>query len=159
MLPNEQLMPLIYRVMLVDPDSGSPQVGTKFGQLGVRHDGETRDIECDGHGNVQPATGGMSVNPSLDDIPATMLPKRLRERFPERFPWARGSNRFHCFRMGDGPFLAGSINPDLKLRPDRTDHGLVEPRCAVPLGKYVRDLAETRDDWLTAEDADGWPRD
>lgn len=158
MLPDEVLMPLIYRVMLVDAETGSPQVGTKFGQLGVRHEGDKRDIVCDEKGDVQPETGGMSVNPSLDDIPATILPKRLKERFPERFPWARGNNRFHCFRMGDGPFLAGPINTALRLRPDRADpvdHGLVEPSRAVPLAKYVKDLADTRDDWLTAENVEG----
>jgi hypothetical protein len=66
-------VPTIYRAML--PDGGYPKVGRSASTLGVR---VPVDIEPDGTGNVHPGPHGMSVAPSLRDLPVHRVPKRLR---------------------------------------------------------------------------------
>lgn len=137
--------------MLSDED-GQPQVGSQRSQLGVRVDGPQPDISLNELGNVEPHTGGMSVSPTLECLPFFLQPRRLRDRFPKRFPGARGKDpAAHCWRMGEGPFLDSAVNADLRLRPDSADHGLVEPARTVPLAAYQDALAATRDQWIIDE--------
>jgi hypothetical protein len=135
-------MPLIYRSMTRDGDH--PKVGATAKTLGVRVPG---DLPSD-DGQVSPGTGGMSVAPSWRDLPPHRIPRRLLHLAPD----AAGSDADACWRMGVGPFEAGAVAEGLSLRPDRPDHGLVEPSERMTLERYQAALAATRDLWQIDED-------
>ena len=135
-------MPLIFRAMTVD--GGRPRVGPSARMLGVR---VPDDISPDATGVVRPGTGGMSVAPAWRDLPAHRIPARLRHLAPD----ARGKNEDACWRMGQGPFQAGPLSPDLHLLPDRPGHGVVEPARSMGLDEFQRALAATRDEWEIEE--------
>ena len=147
-------MPKIYRAMLIDGDK--PQVASGAKALGVRAgSGPNTDIGVDAEGNVHPATGGMSVSPSLDLLPMHRVPRRLKKKYPDRFPGATASDRFWCWWMGDGPFEAGRVAAKLVLRPDPEmpkEHGFVEPDKKMSLSDYEAALAATRDQWQRWEE-------
>lgn len=142
-------MPLIWRGMRMSEDR--PEVGRGGNLLGVRvGSGETDDIPEE-NGCVQPGTGGMSVSPSLETLPPHRLPRRLRSRFPE----ASGSNRLHCWSMGDGPFVFGGVAESLVLRLDPDDperHGFVEPERRMPVEEYEAAITATRVQWRRCEE-------
>lgn len=140
-------MPLIYRVMTVDGDS--PLIANSARGLGVRvGDGPNADIQVDERNHVSPSTGGMSVGPSWRDLPAMRIPRRLRAKGAL---FARGKDTDACWKLGEGGFVAASIADGLVLRPDRPDHGTVEPSCVEPLQRYLFDLAATRQSWVIDE--------
>jgi hypothetical protein len=133
-------MPLIFRAMRAD--GGKPLVGTGSKCLGVR----PGEIPVDEGGLVHPGTGGMSVAPSWPELPHHLIPKRLRQLVPK----ASGTGNFTVWKMGDGPFVASPVSPDLVLRPDPKDpdrHGFVEPARSMTLDEYLAALAATRDSW------------
>lgn len=148
-------MPRIYRAM--KQDAGRPMLGASGSTLGVRTPGGAGrpDIEPDEEGHVWPATGGMSVSPSLRDLlarlPARMIPQRLRHLAPK----AAGSNHVLVWRMGEGPFVAAPLTDRLALRPDPEDssHGFVEPGRRMSLEAYAGAVAATRDEWVVDEEA------
>jgi len=116
-------MPTVYRAMTASPD-GYPRTGNTVRDLGVRSDGDFRDVIPDDEGNVHPDNGGMSVNPRVEDIP----------------PWLGKRSPVWSF---DTELLPRS----LKYRQDKADHGLIEPGESMPLERYRETLAETREDW------------
>jgi len=142
-------MPLIWRAMRADGEN--PEVGRDAAALGVRvGDGENDDINPDGDGFVNPGIGGMSVSPSVDAFPVWRIPKRLRDKFPDRFPQASGSNRLCCWWMGEGAFEAGPVADGLLLRldPRRPErHGFVEPNGKMAVADYQQALVNTREQW------------
>lgn len=148
-------MPKIWRGMKIDgihplvaPDSACG--------LGIRPgDGTNDDIPVDQQGVVYPKTGGMSVSPSLELIPPHRLPRRLRDKYPDRFARATASNSYYCWWMGEGGFGAEPIAAGLAFRPDPDmpdRHGFIEPDRAMPLPEYVRALEATRDLWQRWEE-------
>jgi hypothetical protein len=140
-------MPLVYRVMTVDGES--PLVVNSARGLGVRiGHGPHDDIPTNTSGNVAPNTGGMSVAPAWRDLPEVRIPRRLRDK---GVLFARGKDSDACWRMGEGTFAAGPLTSGLALRPDRADHGVVEPAAEVSLERYLNDLATTRDLWVIDE--------
>jgi hypothetical protein len=62
-----------------------------------------------------------------------------------------GSNNLHCWKMGDGEFVDGSLTSALNFRRDSAIHGLVEPNAIVPLETYEADLTATREHWKIDE--------
>jgi len=71
-------MPLVIRSMFVD--GAMPKVGAARGCLGVR---PGVDIKPDTDGKVHPQSGkGMSVSPSIEDLPPLLIPLRLAARYP-----------------------------------------------------------------------------
>lgn len=141
-------MALIYRAMRADGDS--PMVGhTKNDTLGVREGIDIQPIQ----GVVQPSTGGMSVSPSLQELPPHLVPKRLRKHgypdarrsntLPDTFPW----------RMGVGPFTDGQLCDGLQLRidPSNPAHGFVEPDRPLSLEEYRVAIEATRPAWVREE--------
>lgn len=118
-------MPKICRSML--EDGGKPKVGPEGKMLGVRVAPDPRpDIAADANGNVHPHSGGMSVAPHWRELPSFLIPKRLKSLVPD----ACGSNKLVCWTTGQGEFVEGNLNNDLRLRPDPKDplsHGFVEP--------------------------------
>jgi hypothetical protein len=144
-------MPLIYRSMLIE--GGKPKVGAEARCLGVRVPPDHHaDIPVDTDGNVAPATGGMSVAPSLEVL--GRVPFLVSRRLRHRFPRARGVDDLVCWRLGEGTFAGGSVGPGLILRPDPANsrlHGFVEPEVQMPLAQYQQALAATRDAWQCGE--------
>jgi len=53
--------------------------------------------------------------------------------------------------MGEGPFVAGSVDQTLYLRPDRATHGNIEPSSKMLLDEFEAPLAATRDQWAIDE--------
>lgn len=128
-------------------DGVRPVLGESASTLGAR---VPTDIPMDADGTVRPATGGMSVSPSLSFLPVRMVPMRLRHLVPG----AVGSNSLSVWSMGDGPFVAGGVAPYLQLRPDpenQKGHGFVEPETTMHLEQYQAALADTQDRWTVDE--------
>jgi hypothetical protein len=123
--------------------------------LGVRVGPQPGDDIPEKDGHVQPGTGGMSVSPSLETLPSHRIPRRFKDKYPERFPDATGSNRLHCWFMGDGAFVTDPVADGLVLRPDpkRPDrHGFVEPEREMPVPDYEAAITATRENWSTWEE-------
>jgi hypothetical protein len=137
-------------------EDGLPVVAQTASGLGVRIklDEGTGDIPVDGAGEVSPGTGGMSVRPSINSIPPQMLPKRLKEAFPDLFPEARGNSTYCVWSMGEGLFETSSLtdNLDLRLDPDEDDHGFVEPSSQMSFDDYFGAVVATRQQWYVDED-------
>src|SRR5438128_3222372 len=113
-------MPLVFRSMLAD--GALPKLGSTAKTLGVRvSPSEDGDIPVKSDGTVCPGTGGMSVAPSLRDLPGHRIPRRLKPAIA----YARGSNSLFCWKMGEGPFECGTLTHGLNLRPDlnQASHG------------------------------------
>lgn len=109
------------------------------------------DIAADESGMVRPETGGMSVVPNWRDLRFYRIPRRLKIKVPG----AKGSDQLFCWRLGEGPFVAGPIAPRLSLRPDddvHSKHGVIEPTQVMALTEYQEALAATRDQWVIDED-------
>jgi hypothetical protein len=132
-------MPLIYRAM--KKEDGRPQTGRSATTLGVRI---PRDIAVDKKGCVSPSTGGMSVAPAWRLLPTHRIPARLNHLCRD----AAGSNNLHCWNMGDGEFVDGSLTSALNLRRDTAIHGLVEPNAVVLLETYEANLTATQEHWM-----------
>jgi len=128
-----------------------PMIGSGRGELGVRLPGgpSKPDVTPDGAGLVHPGGGGMSVSPTLRQLPPFLLPRRLNGALGLRE--AKGPSDWLVFRLGSAPFDAAAIGPDLRLRPDSDDHGLVEPDRTMPEGQYQACLGSTLDAWVIDE--------
>ena len=75
-------MPVVWRGMRMA--DGRPEVGRAGNLLGVRIGPAPGDAIPENDSLVQPGTGGMSISPSLDTLPAHRVPRRLRGKLPER---------------------------------------------------------------------------
>lgn len=146
-------VPRMYRVMRVDGD-GLPLVEQSALGLGVRTPDATAasahlDIVPDANDWVENGTGGMSVSPTVADLPLHRLPLAWRQ---VGYPGARGPSDAEVWRMGDGPFTRAAVAADLLLRPDpprngKVSHGNIEPARRMPLPRYREALALTRGLW------------
>ncbi len=135
-------VPTIYRAML--PDGAYPKLGPSASTLGVR---VPVDIGPDQNGDVHPGTHGMSVAPSLRDLPVHRVPKRLKHLREG----AAGSDSAKVWRHGEGAFAVAPVAPHLVLQPDRADHGTVAPDAVMPLAQYEAAITETRPGWVIDE--------
>ena len=137
-------MAVVFRSM--QADGNYPKVDPRG--LGVRVPPDRHpDIRPDDQGMVDPSCGGMSVSPSIDDIPLFLFPQRLRAIRPG----AAGKDSLKIWTTGTGAFADGSFAPGLTLRCDGPAHGLVEPATRVRLAEYQAALAATSPDWRIAE--------
>jgi hypothetical protein len=141
-------MPLIYRAMTLDGDK--PLLANSARGLGVRVGGGAHDdLPVDAVGHVAPDTGGMSVAPAWRQLPDVRIPPRLRSKGALS---ARGKNGDACWRLGEGDFVLEVVAEGLRLRPDRADHGTVEPDQVMSLERFLGNLAATRDLWTIDEE-------
>jgi hypothetical protein len=140
----EPEMPRIFRVM--KERDGRPEIGSSASTLGVR---VPADLHPDSDGIVQPGIGGMSVSTSLLDLPARLVPLRLRFAVPG----AAGSNSLRIWSMGEGDFITAPLTAKLMLRldPKNHRHGFVEPIEAMTLLDYAEALSQTQDLWVISE--------
>src|SRR5947208_16066958 len=119
-------MPRVYRSM--KKDSEKPLIGDSATTLGVRvGNGEDDDILPDDLVNVDRESGGMSVAPTLRDLPGHRIPRRLRDRIA----WADGSNNCCVWRLGEGPFFEGPVAERLELRLNTETHGVIAPAARM----------------------------
>lgn len=125
-----------FRAMRAD-DDGLPRVGRSGRELGVRVEGQARDVHVDEDGMVHPRSGGMSVAlHSPLNLPKPRLPRSLG-----------GEGRDPVFGMS-----TAQIPESLVVRPDRHPHALVEPRLRRLLLDFESDLASTRSGWSRQHD-------
>jgi hypothetical protein len=125
-------------------EDGKPVVKDSSNGLGIR----PRDIAPNAEGLVSPGTGGMSVAPRWGDLPVELIPKRLEDKVPG----AAGRNSLACFALGEGSFEEGEIAPELRLRPNKPDHGYIEPQTKMKLEKYKDAIIATRNCWTEDEE-------
>jgi hypothetical protein len=136
-------MPRIYRAM--KEDGGQPAVGPSARMLGVR---VPVDVSADAAGLLQPDPAqGMSVAPSMRQLPVERVPKRLRHLVLG----AAGPDADAVWSHGDGLFVESDVTANLVLRPDSTDHGNVGPKAAMQLTDFEAALASTRSGWRRDE--------
>lgn len=148
-------MPRIYRSMR--EKDGHPETGESASHLGVRVPAgpggaaapDRVDIHPDAQGFVAPGEG-MSVAPDWTKLPLHRVPMR----FLASVPGARGSDRLRVWTHGEGPFIRSMVAQGLRLRPDREDHGVVEPAARVQLRVYVEDLHRTASSWTLIDEED-----
>jgi hypothetical protein len=147
---QDDVMPLFYRSML--GDGNKPKIGTCGKTLGARlPPAKIFDIPVADNGNVLPKTGGISVAPSLHDLPLHLIPLRLKAQIR----YARGNDNLVCWRFGEGPFVEQGVSEKLAFRPDPDKplkHGFVEPATEMSADEYQRALAATQDQWVRDED-------
>jgi hypothetical protein len=128
-------------------EDGRPKVGETARTLGARPyawDEPQRDIPVVA-GSVRPGTGGMSVAPTLEDLPIYRIPKRYD--VPGRGYAGSGKVEDSCWIMGDGPFEIASVSDGLRLVPDSRTHGTVQPSLTMSWVDYQGFLAATRLSW------------
>lgn len=136
-------MARVFRTMLAD--GHRPRVGDRDDMLGVR---TGIDVKPDKAGNVAPGKG-MSVGRAWHELPLMKIPRRLEDKMPNGFPIPRGSNEPCIWQMGDGPFVDGDLENDLRLRvtPTKPKHAQIEPGVVMPLVELQKRLAGTMDAW------------
>ena len=126
----------MFRAMKAEAD-GLPKAGRSSRELGIRIDGQIRDLPVGEDGTVEPETGGMSV--ALDaaqNLPKPRLPRSLG-----------GEGRDPVFTM-----RRANVPETLILRVDRYPHALVEPIRRCLLVEFESDLASTRPFWGRVHD-------
>jgi hypothetical protein len=120
----------MFRVMRKDADN-KPTTGQGFCQLGVR----PNEIDTDDEGNAIQNEKGMSVSPAWRVISIFIG------------TGGRGKDNGFCFRRGVAPFQRGPCGHGLELVPDSPNHGVVRPAQLVPAATFLKDLANTREEW------------
>jgi len=133
----------MYRSMKIASDH-RPMTGSGSCILGVR---TPLDIAPDDKANVSGGRGGMSVDASVEHIDIQFLPRRLHKS--GHVAGAIGNNSLHIWLIGEGPFFDTAVTEalNLRLKPDDSEHGFVEPAIPMSLDNYQSSLAATRDDW------------
>src|SRR5438105_1332185 len=107
-----------------------PVIDASRTTLGVKlHD--SPDIRMDRDALVYPRTGGMSVAPTPEDLPAGYRPRSLGGR-SGRPVWE---------------FDLGNLPSDLAFRPTSATHGVIEPARVMPVDEYQQALHSLRAFW------------
>jgi hypothetical protein len=123
----------LFRSMREDAD-GLPRVEATARGLGVRPGpkprGDVDAIQLDDQ--ILPGTGGMSVVP---DDPMNLL----RHRRPASLG-GTGPDPVWYIELDD-------LDAELRFRPDRPTHGLIEPSDPTALREFQQLLANTRARW------------
>ncbi len=136
-------MPRVFRAMR-KADDGLPRVANNATGLGAR---VPKDIDEVG-GMVAVGEKGMSVNPTVEDVPLNFLPERID-------PAGWGDHKNAVFRHGDGLFVQSPFAEGLELLPDGPTHGVVRPVISVTLEQYRENLVATRPNWVDIENENG----
>lgn len=140
--------PKMYRTMLWTTSSAEgplPLIGTDRDMLGVV---VSMDVHPDEEGRIEPCGEGLSVAPSLQDLPSFLVPERLRHRRRG----ARGRKDVKVFRAGATTFRQTTVGERLELVPTSKTHGVVQPRCRTLVDDYQADLAATQPWWMVDEE-------
>ena len=145
MSPNGKIL----RVMMLDGDK--LWIGSTARMLGVCC---PQDVALDERGWAVPGKG-MSVAPTLADLPHHRIPRRLRKLVPS----ATGCDDDRCFRLAELSYRPGVVTDALSLRPDRLPrpdgrrHGQIEPTLPMPVSSFSTALGDTQARWVLDEEA------
>lgn len=138
-------VPRIYRSMY--HDGQRPLVGRERNQLGARLPPDSpADVVPDAMGHVDPGRG-MSVVPAWRQLPALLIPRRLKDKAPK----ARGRDTLGCWRHGDGDFADGPVANGLLLKRSGEGHGEVGPAERASVDHYQACLGATVANWILDE--------
>jgi hypothetical protein len=121
--------------MMKEADDGLPEVGDRFGMLGVRptRSGRRGDVPASVPSDlVRPGGGGLSVF----EGPPTNLPPQMRPPIAQHPLW----------EIDDADLPTGLLAQDAG-RP----HYHIEPAAEMRLDIYQRLLAATRDRWIRVQ--------
>ena len=116
----------VFRGMI--EDGGKPKVGNTARTLGAR---PNVDIPIDKNGMVYPETGGISVAPSPEDLPA--------HRRPSAFD---GTGKEPVWKMS-----TSDLGSDLAYVQDKPNHGTIQPSKPMPFDDYQKALEGTQRNW------------
>ena len=137
------MTPKVFRTMKRDATGNSPLVYASARGLGVR----PRDLSPCQLGLAHPNNGGMSVAPTLADLP----PYRVPERLGHLVEGASGPDSDRVWVVGTGAFATGEFAHGLVLRVTSANHGTVEPEICCPFEQYEAHLAATATLWRVGE--------
>lgn len=137
------MTPKVFRVMRRDASGNAPLVEASARGLGVR----PRDLAPCALGLAHPSRGGMSVAPTLLELP----PHRVPERLGHLVEGASGHDSDRVWVLGSGAFSNGPFAQGLALRVTSASHGLVEPHEQCPFKQYEAHLAATAGQWTVGE--------
>jgi len=147
--------------MLPDESGQHPRIANDANSLGVRilaeTDGEHSDIAVDPDGNVHPGREGMSVSPSIEQLPLHKIP-RFASQFRNESRRPKGNNKVICWSAGQGRFVDAPFTERIFVMTSprgSENHGVLSPVAAVSLEQYRADLNETLPMWQSVE----WPWD
>lgn len=134
-------MPKTFRAMK-KADDGKPQVGDKFGCLGVR---VPKDISANDEGVVDTGDKGMSV--AADGF--AIDPAFISMDYIPVFPSASGKKSERLWYMGEGKFEESEVSDGLVLRLKTHNNrtGLVVPSRKMKIEDFQNRLGATRDSW------------
>lgn len=137
------MTPKVFRTMKRDGSANAPAVEQSARGLGVR----PQDLTPCALGLAHPGRGGMSVAPTLRDLPRHRVPARLG-RLVEG---ASGPDTDCVWALGQEGFVSGPLLQGLVLRTTNSSHGLIEPDAQRPFGEYAEHLAGTANQWVVEE--------
>ena len=121
----------LFRGMRAAPD-GFPELGETAKTLGVRPNTDIPVV----NGTVDPATGGMSVNTSIDGIPPFRKPPEFGGVAKDTWVFQIRSDQF---------------DRRLAVIPDRDDHCTVQPATSTSADLYATLLQDTRALWVRVD--------
>ena len=133
----------VFRAMKPDASGNAPLIEPSARGLGVRQ----CDLAPCGLGLAHPNRGGMSVVPTLMDLPVFRVPQRLGHLIEG----ASGPDSDRVWVFGEGTFRTGSLAEGLDLRTTSGSHGVVEPDCTCSFTQYEAHLAATASRWTVGE--------
>ena len=137
------MTPKVFRVMKPAACGAAPLAEASARGLGVR----PRDLAPCALGLAHPQKGGMSVAPTLSDLP----PHRVPERLGHLVEGASGHDSDRVWVAGTGAFSTGAFALGLALRVTSATHGRVEPDHRRPFKQYEAHLAATATLWTVGE--------
>ncbi|NVI98474.1 hypothetical protein HV824_10100 [Myxococcus sp. AM009] len=126
-----------------DATGNAPLVEASARGLGVR----PSDLAPCELGLAHPNKGGMSVAPTLADLP----PHRVPERLGHLREGASGADGDRVWVVGTAAFVDGAFAQGLSLRVTSATHAHVEPDDQRPFAQYEAHLAATATLWTVGE--------
>lgn len=116
----------IYRGMV--EEAGKPKINASARALGAR---PKVDIPVGADDMIHPNTGGVSVSPSPQDLPAHRRPPELG---------GTGKDPIWSINTDD-------LGPNLQYVPDKPGHGTIQPTTSMSFEEYQKELAKTNSKW------------